>query len=331
MKNEAKPDNSKEFFSARKPESNVLAFTFNRTVEKDVSHPWRYFVAAGESLAKLQEFKADALRYDADVKAVADSVGADGVSYGRFVFKNAEVDVELPSIQLRIKSSPFGFVSNISTPENFFPDANNGWFPEVKRRMAEINALPAGEAEAARAKLAQDFQADSFDGRYFHFNNWNTKVETVQPSSEKRERLKSNPVFIRTFGTEFSPDPNLDEGFRLQQKMQELANNTNPNWRFGQWLEQFKLDIAYYPSSPNRDEKNVEVEIIGKEWIIKVPVATEGIYGTDGKGGTKSGEKEGWVLPPGATPIKVSEYFAKLEDNASLRALPKPPGVKKRS
>ena len=101
-----------------------------------------------------------------------------------------------------------------------------------------------------------------------------------------------------------------------------ITSRRYPEQRFAEWISSFALDISLRGLSENRDGNKAESEKIGEEWIIKVPVIVEGIFGVDGKGGIRTGEKEGWVMPPGATPIAVSQYFSKLENSGTLRALP---------
>ena len=317
-----KPDNSDTFFSARKPESKVLSLQFNRPFSKNVEHPWRYFVAGGLSLAKLQQVLAESNDVDADKNALAKSVGADSYSNG-FIFTNAEVEPVNPAVRLCLKSNSI-FTCDISTPGNFYPDVDAGG-AEIKRRMRAIESLPEAEIQAARDALAKEVDAESFDGNFFHFTDWASDVATASPPREQMFRLKSNPAFVRgEYGEGFSPDWNTDEGFTIGEKLSEIGKHIYPEKRFSDWLESFALDISL-TGRRERERKQAEVENIGGEWIIKVPVVVEGIFGADGKGGVISGYKEGWVLPPGAAPISVSDYFAKLENSGSLRSLPQAP------
>jgi hypothetical protein len=319
-----KPDNSLEFFSARKPASSVLSYQFNMKFPKNIDHPWRYFVADGDSLVKLQNILDDAKNIDATRAALAKEVGAESYDGYGFTFKDADADPIVPSIKLRMRGKE-EFVCEATAPGDFVPELERGYGVDVKKKMLRIETLPAEQAQPARDALAREAGAASFDGKVFRFKDWDKNVEAVPPSRERKFRLKSNPAFVREEHADgFVPDWSTDEGFRIAEKIGEIASHVYPEKRFSAWLETFALDISLSGRS-ERDRKQAEVENIKGEWIIKVPVTVEGIFGADGKGGVRTGEKEGWVLPPGAKPIAVSEYFAKLENSGSLRSLPDAP------
>lgn len=326
-----KPDNSPDFFSARKPNSKVLSLEFRAAHAKPVDHPWRYFVAGGESLAKIEEVLHDSANVDVAQKALAAEVGAIEADYSSFTFEgDPDVEQVAPVVRMEHKFAQ-GFVSDITAPGNFYPDYNSGSTRGLKEKIAAVEALPAGEVEAARAALAREYKAESFDGKFFQFKDWQKNVETSAYPEEDTFRLKSNPVFTRGQYDQdtFKPDMNTEVGYALAKRASDLHRHNYPQARLDDWLETFDIDLSLNGRqySGTRREQ-AQAEKIGGEWIIKVPVTVEGIFGEDGKGGVRSGEKEGWVLPPGATPIAVSEYFAKLEKDGSLRSLPKAPKVK---
>lgn len=307
-----KPDNSDTFFSARMPDSKVTTLTWGHRVE----HPWRYFVAAGESLKKLEQLVAASKTVDADLLAFVKSFGADEVRGGYFIFNNAEIQAIPARMLLKYMPNPL-FVCEASTPGDFFPDRSNA---EGRKLQREVESVAA--SESARAELAKKYGAESFDGKVFHFPDWEEHVQAVPPG-EKKYRLKSNPLFVHGVQDgrdSFLPDLATDEGMKISEREREIGRGRNPDRVFADWIASFELDISYHtPQQSNRPK--AEVEKIGNEWIIKVPVIVEGIYGADGKGGVLTGQKEGWVLPPGAKPISISEYFAKLEKSGSLRAV----------
>ncbi|MBY0359749.1 MAG: hypothetical protein K2W82_17235 [Candidatus Obscuribacterales bacterium] len=320
-----KPDNSATFFSARKPVSTVheLALCVRNPAScgKVVDHTWRYFIAEGESLALIERAIAESKTVNDDLKALAAEVGAQHAYHGSFSFENAEAEAVVPQVRLQYIPNE-AFVCNATAPGKFFPNLRCSEGLAVRQAIVAMQDLPAAEVQAAREALAKKYKADSFDGTFFHFNRWEEQVESVPAEREKKFRLKSNPAFLsspRELGV-FVPDLETDEGFRIAGKMNEILARQYPERRVAQWISSFELDISY---SPRREKSPAaEVEKIGEVWIIKVPAIVAGIYGEDGKGGTLSGFKEGWVLPPGAKPIAISEYFAKLEKSGSLRALP---------
>ena len=319
-----KPDHSDTFFSARRPASTVFGMEAHSSAfGKSMDHPWRYFVAGGESLAKIEQVIAESKTVDDGLKALAAEVGAEDVNNGYFIFKNADVEAVAPQVRLQYTRNEI-FICNAASPGDFFPNPRYREGMAVKRDIIAIQDLAAEEAEAARAALAKKYKAESFDGKFFHFHGWEELVESAQIQREKKFRLKSNPAFVRGAhdGDAFSVDQETDEGFRIAAKMSEITSRRYPEQRFAQWISSFALDLSLRGNGEGGDRKSAEVEKIDGEWIVKVTVVFAGIFGVDGKGGVRTGEKEGWVMPPGAKAIAVSEYYAKLEKSGTLRALP---------
>lgn len=293
-------------------------------------HPWRYFVADGASLAKLEQILADYQGVDAALQALAEEVGAVSVVPGPyFEFKDPKVQSFKTPLRLVYGPDPT-FICNATAPEDFFPDVTDGDGAVVKSELIAIRALPADEQDTARAALAAKYKAESFDGTFFHFPECDEDLEKHSTSRTKKLRLKSNPAFICEDDGEgneanaFSLDLETDEGFLLSQRLNEIFARRYTEQRLTQWIHSFALDLSLNGRSANADRTVAEAERIGNEWIIKVPVIIEGIYGADGRGGSWTGNKEGWVLPPDAKPISVSEYYAKLELSGSLRSLAPP-------
>jgi hypothetical protein len=319
-----RPDNSPTFFSARRPESTVLGIGCTAyAAGRPTAHPWRYFVAAGESLAKIEQFIAEAKTVNELLQSLAAEVGADATSNGYFTFENAEVEAIAPQLRLQFKSNT-DFICNAACPGDFFPDLRYSGGMAVQVDIIAIQSLPAEEVEAARDALAKKYGAQSFDGKFFHFQWWEQQVELAPMPVEQQFRLKSNPAFVRGphHSNLFRPDRETDEGRAIEKKMSEIVSRRYPEQRLAQWISSFALDISLRGLNEGPDPKSAEAEKIGDEWIIKVLVIVEGIFGVDGKGGMRTGEKEGWVMPPGAKPIAVSEYYGKLEKSGTLRALP---------
>lgn len=330
-----KQDNSPTFFSARRPNSTVFDMQSQcgpSAFPKVLSHDWRYFVAGGESLDKIKQFIAESSGVDNALKALAQEVGAVEAQDSYFIFENAEVDAI--GRQNRLMFIPNeAFICDADNSGNFFANVQNLDGIALKREIIAIQSLPEAEVEAARLALALKYKAESFDGKFFRFHDWQDLVDYATTRQRKKFRLKSNPAFVRdaTDGDYFSLDWETDEGFLLADRVKEITARRYPAQRFGQWLASFELDLSLSGQSENRNRPQAEAEKLGEEWIIKVPVIVEGIFGADGEGGMRTGEKEGWVLPPGAKAIAVSQYFSMLEDSGSLRALPQSASAAKAS
>lgn len=344
-----KPDNSETFFSGRQFTSTVIDLKLPLLTIKPVSHPYRYFVAAGESLRMLEQFIAESKTVDEDLKVIAKEAGATAVDSNRaFAFNNPVAEPVIPQMRLMYRQYRI-FISNITAPGNFFPDLRDSHGCTVQNEIMSIRDLPANDLEAARAALAKKYNAESFDGKFFHFKGWEHQVDVLpERHNNKMCRLKCNPAFIAYDQSirQFTPDFETDEGFRIGTKVNEVLSHRFPEQRFAQWISSFTLDICLHGKSTNTNNSPVEAEKIGDEWIIKVPVITECMFGEGGNGGPQTGnsggegwsmagpsicdenrkgqrpisDTEGWVLPPGAKSIAISEYYAKLEASGSLRA-----------
>lgn len=324
----AKPDNSPTFFSARKGRSTVLDLKYVHlrhfaALTKSVDHPWRYFVAAGDTLAKLEVVIAQSKTVTADLQALATEVGAESLNGAQFVFPKAEFEVVPTVVRMQYGRNKL-FLSKATAPSDFFPDVlGHHEGASVKQEMLRIKGLPDTEAQAAREALARKYDAESFDGTYFHFSDWEDQLQNAPMQREKKLRHKTKPTFVRAAydGDNFTADRETDEGFLLAQRMYEISARSSPERCFADWIASFELDLSLSGRSEMHNRPKPEAEKVGDEWIVKVPVVVEGIFGEDGKGGSRVGDKEGWVLPPGAKPIAISEYYAKLETSGGLRSL----------
>lgn len=319
-----RPENSDNFFSARADNKGILSLEWAAAHARPVSHPFRYFVAAGESLAKIEEMLRDAKNRDADLTAFAQKYGATSIQNGDFMFpKEAATEPVIPTVRM-VYTAQHGFYCDITTPGQFKADAATFEGRVITKELQRIETLPAAEADAARKKLESKYNA-TLQGDTFTFPRWQQYVKSEAYPKEGTIRLVDNPIFTkseRNYG--FTPDASTPEGLKIAEEMSAISYRQYPQERFSQWVDSFRIDISLRQETKTLKEKT-EAEKIGDEWIIKVPVVTEGIFGADGKGGVISGYKEGWVLPPGAEPIAVSEYFAKLEKAGAIRPLAKPP------
>lgn len=318
-----KTDNSPTFFSARRPPSAIFAMSGLAALPKALSYDWRYFIADGESLDKIKQLIVEQSGVDDALKALAQEVGAVEAKDGYFVFANAEVEVMARPHRLQLITNE-AFICDADNSGNFFANMQHPDGIALKREIIAIQNLPQADQEAARLALALKYNAESFNGKFFRFKDWQDLVESATTRHKKKFCLKSNSAFVRDAddGDYFSLDWEIDEGFLLADRMREITARRNPAQRFGQWIASFALDISLSGRSENPNRPQAEAERLGDEWIIKVPVIVEGIFGADGTGGVRTGEKEGWVLPPGAKAIAVSKYFSMLENSGSLRTLP---------
>lgn len=313
------PDNSAEFFSARRAVPNVLSLDFNSSSPPSLDHPYRYFIAGGESLAKIEQFVDEAKNREAALKALAQKYGAQGIEQGEFVFgKDAEVEPITSNVVMYYKPKPV-FISDLANPGKFYPDPTQYGGQQIRQKLQNIKAMPPAEAAAARKSLERGYDA-TLEGDFFIFRRWEQYVQSGSFPRYPSVRLKSNPLFTKVEGRDnFKPDAATEEGLRLVWELEEISSRQYSGRRFAQWIDSFRLDISNGFSEGSKD--NAMAEKVGNEWLIRVPVIVEGIFGADGKGGSRTGDKEGWVEPPGATPIAISDYFARLEKAGALRTV----------
>lgn len=302
-----------------------IATVFNNH-GKHAYHPWRYFIAAGESLKKIHDVIDDAQNLAAIFKNYAGKFGADDFSNLSFKFPNASVSVEPESIKYRLKHKP-EFINDKGDHDNFYPDVARGG-QQVKEELVAIGNLPQNQRAQKYQELARAVGALTCDGQHFQFD---TKEPREKFIAERKFRLKSNPAFItHDAGSDvFEPDRNTDDGFKIWMESLEINYKKYPDHCYAQWLgvnnintnpdghPRFSIDSG----RPN-ETQIAQLEKIGEQWIIKVPVLGTGMYGPNGNGGVLAGYQESWVLPPDARPITISSYFKLLEDSGALSQTP---------
>lgn len=322
-----RPDNSETFFSARKDNSKgVLSLEFSAAHARPVDHPYRYFVAGGESLAKIEQLLDDAKNRDAALLTFAQKHGAITLQGNEFVFGVNAATEPVPTTVRIIYTAQSGFYSDLAAPGKFKADPADYQGRTIAKELARIATLDDAAATAARKELERKYNA-KLDGDTFTFPRWEQYVQSKPYPEHPSSRLVANPAFVKADrAAHFRPDAATPEGLKIAEELSEISYRQYPQQRFAQWIDSFRIDISLRQES-KAPEAQAEAQKIGDEWIIKVPVVTEGIFGADGKGGMRMGDKEGWVLPPGAQPIAVSEYFAKLEKSGAIRALATKPAT----
>ncbi len=241
-----------KFHTERCPDDTALTPSFNDVrkefFSKSLGHPWRYFVAGGETLRMLEKCIDEAIAaktggvVEQMYKDYALQVGATGYDRGLFSFEYEDTDF-----------------------------------------------IPRKVGDAAM-------------------------------------RFKRNPDFM-TYNPQagFLPDPETTVGKIIIRDIFDLSLVKDAPKRFAEWLENnaVRTNQNMHPRfGEGSDIKSAEALKIGGDWIIRVPVIGEGIYGEDGKGGVLTGYRETWVLPPDSKPLRVSEFFRLLETEGAITMTP---------
>lgn len=130
---------------------------------------------------------------------------------------------------------------------------------------------------------------------------------------------------------EYQPDTDTAEGRKAAARIKALGRMEFPQIRFAHWLGQYDVE-----SNPDADEDYkrrklcAAFEKIGGDYIIHIPVIRH--KGFDPALGTDTADYEDWITPPDAEPIRVSDYFNRLEQTGKLSNTPNPaPDRKKHS
>ena len=146
-----------KFTASRADNALTLAFEKAATQETKIFHPWRYFVAGGETLAKIQEFIADVANVAQEKEDFKNKIGAKKYNgtYGiEFDFDQNDmlplsgterVDYHLnggngsePWQAKRIASVPDFIVSDGRTYGQFHPDVSTPRGRAIRDEMQKI-------------------------------------------------------------------------------------------------------------------------------------------------------------------------------------------------
>lgn len=234
----------------------TLAFEKAATAETRVSHPWRYFIAGGETLQQIETIISDystvAQGY-ADLAKKAGAKSYDGTSF------------------------------------------------EFDHKYDEMVALSGTERV--------DYNLSGGAGN--------------APWQDKR--ILRIPGFVVSDGRssgQFYPDVATPEGRALRDDCKALKERAQPAVRFAQWLGASGVEVPVDPQYPYGSKTHVSASVtkIGEDWIVAVPVIA-----TPNDRFKPTGFTEEWIVPPGATPLGVSEYFGLLEKNSLIKNTPKAP------
>lgn len=315
---------------------NTLAHFNSQTGELGrgvARHPFRYFIARGETLAKIEGAIQEAMLYSSRLADLAAEYGADKIEYSSFFFADPATLKAAPVIMRALNERKF--IANPATPDRFLPNPNDYGAPALYDKLDRLRIAMGDDVARLKKDLCRETGADDIIDGHFMFND-TSKAEDIAFTAPPR--LRTNPLFImpEKHSIGFIPDPSTDAGLALARRLAALHEQKNPLQRVMKWLGAWEVNTdphghPRFKDSPGRpnDKTSGRCEKIGDEWIVAVPVIGAGSYGADGKGGMLSGYQEEIAVPPGAVPLSIADYFARLEradllSFAGPRAVPAP-------
>ncbi len=132
-------------YTQKSPADVVLTAHFNekgRQSTKSVGHPWRYFVADGESLEKIEQFIKDSRNVETIYQDFADSVGAKAYNGRSFEFDFDMKDLEQIEGQsnMRFRKDP-DFTTPCMSMGDFYPDRETERGREIGEKAQQLQAL----------------------------------------------------------------------------------------------------------------------------------------------------------------------------------------------
>jgi hypothetical protein len=325
---------------ARQPsptaEFNTLAHFNNNTgaLGRGVArHPFRYFIARGETLARIEGAIQDAMLYQSRLNDIAAEYGADKIEYSSFFFANPATIKAAPVIMRALKERKF--IVCPAAPGHFLPNPHEYGSPALHDKLDRLNIAMGDDAARLKKELCRETDANDIVDGHFVFNDADNAEDIAFTAPP---RLCANPLFIMPdkHSIGFIPDPSTPAGLALARRVAALHEQKNPLQRVMKWLGAWEVNTDPHghprfkdsPSRPN-EKTSGRCEKIDDEWIVAVPVIGAGSYGADGKGGMLSGYQEEIAVPPGAVPLSIADYFARLEradmlSFAGPRAVPAP-------
>lgn len=296
-------------------------------------HPFRYFIARGETLAKIEGAIQDAMLYQSRLRDLAAECGADKIEYSGFHFADSAALKAAPVVMRAMHDNKF--IAAHATPDRFLPNPHDYGSAALHEKLDRLRVAMGDDAARLKKDLCRETNAaDIIDG-HFVFTDADKAEDIVFTAPP---RLQCNPLFIQPgkHPQGFTPDPATIAGLALTRRLTALHETQYPLQRVMKWLGAWELNTDPHghprfkdnPSRPN-DKTSGRCEKIGDEWIVAVPVVGAGSYGADGKGGMLSGYQEEIAVPPGAVPLSIADYFARLEradmlSFAGPRAIPAP-------
>ncbi len=303
-------------------------------------HPYRYFIAAGESLRLIEGAIQDAIDHPAKMRAFAAEFGADtiptyGANYGRFFF-NGTPATDNPAPVIKLAMPHKTFIADPQTPELFLPNPHAANSTRLYEKLDRLQNATGAEADELKESLLRETRAQDIVNGHFVFADADMRAEQIVFTPPPR--LKSNPVFIMAGENPrgFTPDPSTPAGRDIMRRLNALTAQQFPLQRVMETLGVWEIHTNPHghprfgdgDKRPN-DKYSGNCEKIGDEWIIAVPVVGTGRYGANGEGGSISGYQEDIAVPPGAVPISIADYFSRIEKLGALsfagpNALPAP-------
>ncbi len=132
-------------YTQKSPADVVLTAHFNekgQQTTKSVGHPWRYFIANGEALEKIEQFIKDSQNVGAIYQAFADSVGAKKYNGRSFAFDFDMKDLEQIENQsnMRFKKDT-DFVTPCMSMGDFYPDRETPRGKEIGEKAQQLQTL----------------------------------------------------------------------------------------------------------------------------------------------------------------------------------------------
>jgi len=287
-------------------------------------HPYRYFIAGGETLTLIEDAISNAIAHPANLRALADQVGADPITeYNRFFFSDSTVDKPAPVIKLALHDEQF--IADPQTPDRFLPNPHAHNSADLHDKLACLQSASGDDAPAQKAALCKETHASDIIDGHFVFNDADRDAQQIVFTPPPH--LSANTLFIMSgkHARGFAPDASTPAGLAITRRLQELNEQRFPLQSVMKALACWEVntDPHGHPrfkdnaSRPN-DKYSGKCEKIGNEWIIAVPVIGAGRYGANGEGGSLSGYQEEITVPPGSTPLSIADYFARQEKAGML-------------
>ena len=287
-------------------------------------HPYRYFIAGGETLQLIEDALSNAIAHPANMRTLADLVGADTITeYNRFFFTDSTVDKPAPVIKLAIHDEQF--IADAQTPNRFLPNPHAHNSAYLHDKLSRLQSATDDDAATQKADLCKETRASDIIDGHFVFNDADRDAQQIVFTPPPR--LSANPLFIMPgkHPRGFAPDASMPAGLAITRLLNELSAQKFPLQSvmkaLGCW--EVNTDPHGHPrfkddaGRPN-DKYSGKCEKIGNEWIVAVPVIGAGRYGANGEGGSLSGYQEEITVPPGSTPLPIADYFARLEKAGML-------------
>ena len=303
-------------------------------------HPYRYFLAGGETLQKIESLIDDARAVEGTMQALITRVGAAAyhTSMGAFEL-NAATPFDLETVSkpyLYLDENP-NFYADLTVPNRYFPMVvGKSAAAELAnwRMVQQLNTASGAERDRLLAYFKDNWGLENFDGEAFVFTK-GTPSARYKVVEKQTIKGRADLMLVPDSGRFFCPDVSTPEGMQIIKELEDIEHASWPLSRLNAWMGTNAIDTNphshprfsgynFKDSSSDR-VKGAIVQKIDGQWVIGVPVAGKGLYGKAGLGGVLSGFIEEIVVPPDCTQISVSQYFAMLEKTDAISFTPQAP------